>query len=95
MEVMYIKYMHGVRHSTIKEGENIMINESKIIPFQPIKKEEINKHNIHFNNKKNIINTTFNDNTNEEITTFFFDAIHKNYLSTRKNIKNCNLNLKI
>ena len=45
--------------------------------------------------KKNIINTTFNDNTNEEITTFFFDAIHKNYLSTRKNIKNCNLNLKI
>jgi len=87
MEVMYIKYMHGIRHSIIKEGENIIINESKIIPFQPIKKEEINKHNIRFSNRKNIIDITFNDKTNEEITTFFFDAIHKNYLSTRKEHK--------
>ena len=95
MEVMYIKYMHGIRHSIIKEGENIIISESKIIPFQPIKKEERNKHNIRFNNTKNIMDTTFTDKTDEEITTFFFDAIHKNYLSTRKNIKNCYLNLKI
>jgi len=87
MEVMYIKYMHGIKHSIIKEGGNIMINESKIIPFEPIKKEERKKYNIHFNNRKNIIDTTFNDTTNDEITTFFFDSIHKNYLSTRKEHK--------
>ena len=86
MEVMYIKYMHGIRHSIIKEGGNIMIDESKIIPFKPINKTEINKPNHHFNNRKNIIDTTSNDKTNEEITMFFFDAIHKNYLSTRKKL---------
>ena len=86
MEVMYMKYMHGIRHSIIKEGENIIINESKIIPFNSIKKTEIYEHTPHFNNRKNIIDTTFTDKTNEEITMFFFNAIHKNYLSTRKKI---------
>ena len=43
MEVMYLKYIHGIRHSIIKEGGNIIMNDSKIIPFKPEEKIEVNK----------------------------------------------------
>ena len=76
MEVMYLKYTHGIRHSIIKEGENIIITNSKIIPFKPAK-TVVNKSTLPLNSKE--------DNVNEKITNFFFDAIHKNYLSSRKN----------
>lgn len=84
MEVMYIKYINGRRHSIIKEGENVIMNDSKIIPFEPVKKVEKKEHSCHFNNKKNIIAYQMDDKIDEEITAFFFDAIHKNYISSRK-----------
>jgi hypothetical protein len=84
MKVMYLKYIHGIRHSIIKEGGNIIMNDSKIIPFKPDEKIQINKSTTFFNSKENSITSTFNDKVNEEITNFFFDAIHKNYLSSRK-----------
>jgi hypothetical protein len=83
MKIMYIKYIHGTRQSIIKEDEKIIINASKIIPFEPIKKVKIDECTFN-SNKKNIITSTFNDKTNEEITAFFFDAIHKNYLLNKK-----------
>ena len=83
MEVMYLKYTHGIRHSIIKEGENIIITDSKIIPFKPAKKV-VNKSTLSFNSKENNITSTCTDKVNEAITNFFFDAIHKNYLSSRK-----------
>ncbi|MCE5220690.1 MAG: hypothetical protein LLF98_05315 [Clostridium sp.] len=84
MEVMYLKYIHGIRHSIIKEGENILINDSNIIPFEPAKKVEVNKSLPPFNTNESNITSTYNDKVNEEITNFFFDAIHKNYLSSRE-----------
>ena len=84
MEVMYLKYIHGIRHSIIKEGENIIMSNSKIIPFNSIKKMKMNESVFYPNSKNNTINCTFHDNINEKITIFFFDAIHKNYLSNRK-----------
>lgn len=84
MEVMYIKYANGKRHSVIKEGENIIMNSAKVIPLKPVKKAEKNEHIPHINNKRNLITSPSDDKINEEITAFFFDAIHKNYLSGRK-----------
>lgn len=84
MGVMYIKYIHGIRYSIIKEGENILMTNSNIIPFKTAKKLSVNKSTTSFNSKKSIITSTYNDKINEEITNFFFDAIHKNYLSSRK-----------
>ena len=84
MEVMYLKYMHGIRHSIIKEDRNIVINDSKIIPFKPKEKVSVNKSILPFNSTESSITSTCNDKINEEITNFFFDAIHKNYLSSRK-----------
>jgi len=84
MEVMYIKYVNGKRHSIIKEGENIIMNDSKVIPFKPVKKAEKNEHIPHTNNKRNLITSSSDDKINEEITAFFFDAIHRNYLLGRK-----------
>lgn len=83
MEVMYLNYIHGTRHSIIKEGGTIIMNDSKIIPFEPTEKV-VNKSTPPFNSKESSITSTYNDKVNEEITNFFFDAIHKNYLSSRK-----------
>lgn len=84
MEVMYIKYVNGERHSIIKEGENIIMNNAKVIPFKPVKKVEKTEHIPHITNKRNIITSTSDDKINEEITAFFFDSIHRNYLLGRK-----------
>ena len=84
MEVMYLKYTHGIRHSIIKEGEQVMINDSNIIPFNSEKKVTVDKSTAPFETKESDITSTCNDKVNEEITNFFFDAIHKNYLSIRK-----------
>jgi hypothetical protein len=84
MEVMYLKYIHGIRHSIIKEGGNIIMNDSKIIPFKLAKKAPVNKSTPSFNSKESSITPICNDKINEEITNFFFDAIHRNYLSSRK-----------
>jgi hypothetical protein len=83
MEIMYIKYTQGIRHSIIKEDGNTIINYSKILPFKPVKKVEINEYTPNLNTKKSTIDSTFTDETNKEITAFFFDAIHKNYLLSR------------
>ena len=83
MEVMYLKYIHGTRHSIIKEGGNILMTDSKIIPFKHEEKV-VNKLALPFNSKESNTTSTYNDKVNEEITNFFFDAIHKNYLSSRK-----------
>lgn len=77
MDVMYIKYNNGQRYSIIKEGENIIMNNSKIIPFNSAKNIK-NGYNTNSNN----INTkdTYDYNIDEKITNFFFEAIHKNHL---------------
>ena len=86
MEVMYIKYIHGIRRSIIKEGGHVIINDSKLIPFNSEKEVTVDKSTAPFNSKENGITATCNDKVNEEITSFFFDAIHKNYLSNRKTL---------
>lgn len=82
MEMMYIKYVNGERYSFIKEGEHIKMNNSKIIPFEPTIKE--NEYTPYSNNNKHKANSDSNDKINEEITNFFFNAIHKNYLLNRQ-----------
>jgi len=84
MGVMYIKYINGIRNSIIKEGENILMTHSNIIPFKAAKKSSVNKSTTSFNSKESSITSTYNDKVNEEITNFFFNAIHRNYLSSRK-----------
>lgn len=83
MEVMYLKYVHGTRHSIIKEGENIIMNDSKLIPFKHEEKV-VTKSTLPFNSKVISTMSICNDDINEEITNFFFDVIHKNYLLSRK-----------
>lgn len=85
MEIMYIKYKNGIRHSIIKEGDHSIMSNSKIIPFNQEKKVKINKPTTPSNSNKSSITSICNNKVNEEITNFFFDAIHKNYLSIRKN----------
>lgn len=83
MEIMYIKYSNGQRHSTIKEGENIIMTNSKIIPFNSIKK--INENEITpYSKIRKDINHNSKENIDDKITDFFFNAIHQNYLSNRK-----------
>ena len=84
MEIMYVKYVNGKRYSTIKEGENIIMTNSKIIPFDSINKVKENKNTPYFNNIQHKNDSMSSDKINEEITNFFFDAIHKNYLLNRK-----------
>ncbi|MDR3597306.1 hypothetical protein [Clostridium sp.] len=84
MEIMYVKYVNGQRHSIIKEGENIIMNNSKIIPFDSINKVKENRNTPYSNNIQQKNDSKSSDKINEEITNFFFNAIHKNYLSNRK-----------
>lgn len=80
MEIIYAKYTHGNIYSVTKEGEKIMINNSKIIPFESIKKEKKSECASYFTGNKNNINHITKHTIDEEITNFFFNAIHKNYL---------------
>lgn len=83
MEVMYIKYVKGQRYSIIKEGENIIMNNSKIIPFDSIKKVKENEITPYSKNR-NANSHNSKDDINDKITDFFFNAIHQNYLSNKK-----------
>lgn len=89
MEIMYVKYVNGKRQSIIKDGENIIMNNSKIIPFSSIKNIKKNEY-VPCSNIKSLSNQKYTNNfdndykTNEKITNFFFEAIHKNYLLNRK-----------
>lgn len=83
MEIMYIKYSNGQRHSIIKEGENIIMNNSKIIPFNSIKKIKENKITPYSKNRK-YTNYNSQENIDDKITDFFLNAIHQNYLSNKK-----------
>ena len=85
MEIMYIKYTNGIRHSIIKKDDNFIISDSKIIPFNPDRKVKTNKATTSSNSNESSITSICNNKVNEDITNFFFDAIHKNYLSIRKN----------
>lgn len=87
MEVMYLKYTNGIRHSIIKEGGDTIIVDSKIIPFNYEKNLRTDNSIAPFISKESDIPTICNYKVNEEITNFFFGAIHKNYLSTRKKHK--------
>ena len=84
MEAMYIKYINGYRYSIIKEGENIIMDNSKVIPFESIKKSKKSKYEYHAITNKSNIDCNSNETIDEEITNFFFNAIHKNYLSGRE-----------
>ncbi len=83
MELMYIKYINGERHSIIKDGDDIIMSNSKIIKFDSAKKQKTNEHTPCLEKKNNNIHNNSDDKINEEITNFFFNAIHKNYLSNR------------
>lgn len=84
MKVMYIKYEKGKRHSTIKEGENIIMSSEKIIPLSS--RELSTESTITYNSTSSTITPLSNSDSkiNEKITDFFFDAIHKNYLRNKK-----------
>lgn len=85
MKIMYVKYMNGERHSIIKEGEEIISSSSKIIQFDSITKSKINKSAYTNSLKEKKSENYYNSDNkiNEEITNFFFNAIHKNYLSNK------------
>ncbi|WP_271812646.1 hypothetical protein [Clostridium beijerinckii] len=83
MELMYVKYINGERHSIIKNGDDIIMSNSKIIKFDSAKKQKTNEHTPCLKKKNNQVHNNYNDKINEEITDFFFNAIHKNYLSNR------------
>ncbi|WP_236898196.1 hypothetical protein [Clostridium beijerinckii] len=83
MELMYVKYINGERHSIIKNGDDIIMSNSKIIKFDSAKKQKTNEHTPYLKKKNNKVHNNSNDKINEEITDFFFNAIHKNYLSNR------------
>ncbi|NMF06349.1 hypothetical protein ACUH7Y_12615 [Clostridium beijerinckii] len=83
MELMYVKYINGERHSIIKNGDDIIMSNSKIIKFDSAKKQKTNEHTPCLKKKNNQVHNSSNDKINEEITDFFFNAIHKNYLSNR------------
>lgn len=80
MDIMYVKYNRNQRCSIIKEGEKIIMNNSKIIPFEHIKKIKETKS---FSDSHNKNNSRSNTKIDEEITNFFFNSIHKNYLLNR------------
>jgi len=84
VEVIYLKYIHGIRYSIIKEGENVIMSDSKIIPFNSTKKVKTTESISYSNNKNNAIKYNIADKIDEEITIFFFDAIHKNHLLSKK-----------
>ncbi|NRT93607.1 hypothetical protein [Clostridium beijerinckii] len=44
MELMYVKYINGERHSIIKNGDDIIMSNSKIIKFDSAKKQKSNEH---------------------------------------------------
>jgi len=83
LELMYVKYINGERHSIIKDGDDIIMSNSKIIKFDSAKKQKVNEHTPCSKKKNNEAYNNSNDKINKEITDFFFNAIHKNYLSNR------------
>ncbi|MVX64414.1 hypothetical protein GKZ28_12005 [Clostridium chromiireducens] len=85
MEVMYVKYIKGKRHSIIKEGKDIVIDNLEIIPFNSMEKEKSIEYATNSKIKEFDSNYSLDNKINDEITNFFFNAIHKNYLSARKN----------
>ncbi|MBW6410600.1 hypothetical protein [Clostridium weizhouense] len=84
MEFMYIKYKNGIRESIIKKGENILMKDKKIISFENRKRktsfQSTTRSEIHPYTK----NVCMQNKLDQEITDFFFNAVHKNYLSNRK-----------
>lgn len=81
MNVMYIKYKNSKMQSIISKGDAIIINNSKVIPFKKIEKAAV------YNNTTTFTTTSSNDLEdilNEEITNYFLNAIHRNYLLNRK-----------
>lgn len=88
MKVMYIKYEKGKKHTTIKEGENIIMNTENIInlPIKQISTESSLTYNSTSINVIPLSNSTsdISHDIDEKITNFFFDAIHKNYIRKQK-----------
>lgn len=84
MEFMYIKYQNGIRESIIKKGENILMKDKKIISFENRKKSEMVKSTSKSEMHVSTNNICLQNKLDQEITDFFFNAVHKNYLSNRK-----------
>ena len=84
MKVMYIQYKKGTQDSIIKDGENIIMSSKRISPLTNREKnnEPIYTHASAAN--KIIPLSDLDYKIDEEITNFFFDAIHKNYLRKQK-----------
>ncbi|MDR5588692.1 hypothetical protein [Clostridium aquiflavi] len=80
MELMYIKYKNNIKSTTIKDGNKLIRSEAKVIPLR--NKENFKKPKTYYSNISNKVND--DDKTNEKITNFFFNAIHKNYLANKK-----------
>ncbi|EES48695.1 hypothetical protein NE172_05675 [Clostridium botulinum] len=80
MELMYIKYKNNTKSTVIKDGDKLIKSESNIIPLRS--KEKIKESKNYCNSISNEISE---DKINEQITDFFFNAVHKNYLANKKN----------
>lgn len=74
MDLMYIKYRKNLKSTIVKNGDNVVKTDSKVLPF---------KNNIE-SKKENVLIDAVEDKKNNDITNFFFNAVHKNYLATRK-----------
>lgn len=76
MDLMYFKYKKSLKSTIAKNNDNVAKTSSKILPF---------KNSIE-SSAKRTTNNSIEDKINDEITDFFFNAVHKNYLATRKNL---------
>lgn len=87
MKYIYVKYKYDIRESIIKNNDKIKHDCTKISYKNSLKKSN-NINSYRNTDSSKIINIKpyleNKENTiNEEITQFFFDSIHKNYLKNR------------
>lgn len=79
MNLMYIKYNSKNCESIIKNGKNIV---RTVYPVNDV------TNNVSLKEKETVINIEdmkkkYDNKKNEEITNYFFSAVHKNYLNNR------------
>ncbi|OOM79426.1 hypothetical protein [Clostridium sp. BL-8] len=60
------------------------MTNSKILNFDSLKKIKENKHTSYIAAPQTKSSSNFSDIINDEITNFFLDAIHKNYLRNKQ-----------
>lgn len=83
MKYIYVKYSSNKRESIVKDNEGIICKSTEMsdvkLPSNTFKNVENSCRVIELSSK---INRRI-DTENDEITKFFFDSIHKNYMRNR------------